>query len=543
MMARAPSIQTIGFKDHAMPIDLYRRMIFVSGLIVLIGFYNHVSPQTSQAHRHIGIGKTGAVEIPEFSMVETSLEVGLKKENLVKSRNRGYEAFTISDTRLLVSDQSTGKVFEIKGLPMEWRPFSDLAWLNNQTLVFDRWSQPHYGVHYEVNVKLEKLIRAVPFPDKLESESRRSHALQDSEVKTKTIEIPFSSYDRYEMFGKLTIPTSTGNHPVVIYVQTAEGMTVDMKRQKSRTGTFNYFDLYREKLPEMNVAFFSYEGRGITMGDKPPRYETINWDIYNTSTLENKVRDVMSAVELVKKQPGIDASRIFLMGASEGTLLAAEAASRMPKQIRGLILYGVLTANMRENFKYIVTDGSFLPWRSAFDTDKDGKISKQEFEADTNKFRERALKNEPFKSFDTNGDGFLTIEEFVMLFAALRNLRDAVDTENYEVLSEWARKSAAVTTPKDWFKDQFAHQPIWTFLAKINIAVGCFQGSADAMVPIDGVRKLEEQAKKAGKSKMEFHYFENLDHSLNIGEYFVKGNLPAGHQAIFEFIRQQTAKK
>jgi dienelactone hydrolase len=182
--------------------------------------------------------------------------------------------------------------------------------------------------------------------------------LQDSTVKSKTIEIPFTSYDRYEMFGKLTTPTSTGKHPVVIYVQPAEGMTVDMKRQKSRTETFNYFDLYREKLPEMNVAFFSYEGRGITMGDKPPRYEAINWDIYNTSTLENKVRDVLSAVELIKKQPGIDPSRIFLMGGSEGTLLAAEAASRIPKQIRGLILYGVLTVNMRENFKYILTDGS-----------------------------------------------------------------------------------------------------------------------------------------------------------------------------------------
>ena len=128
-------------------------------------------------------------------------------------------------------------------------------------------------------------------------------AVEDTGVKTKTIEIHFTSYDGYEMFGKLTIPTSGGSHPVVIYVQTAEGMTVDTKRQMSRNTTFNYFDLYREKLPEMNVAFFSYEGRGIRMGDKPPLYETINWDIYNTSTLENKVRDIMSAVQIVKNNP------------------------------------------------------------------------------------------------------------------------------------------------------------------------------------------------------------------------------------------------
>ena len=38
---------------------------------------------------------------------------------------------------------------------------------------------------------------------------------------------------------------------------------------------------------------------------------------------------------------------------------------------------------------------------------------------------------------------------------------------------------------------------------------------------------------------MEFHYFKGLDHSLNIGHYFVRGIMPEGHKAIFEFIRKQ----
>src|SRR4030095_384295 len=346
-----------------------------------------------------------------------------------------------------------------------------------------------------------------------------------------------------EMFGKLTIPTSGGRHPVVIYVQTAEGMTVDTKRNKSRGETFNYFDLYREKLPEMNVAFFSYEGRGIRMGDKPPRYETINWDIYNTSTLENKVRDLMSAVQIVKQQPGIAGSRIFLMGASEGTWLAAETAARSNGQIRGLILYGVLTSNLSENFRYIVTGGAFLPFVKFFDTDKDGKVSKQEFEADPHKYRERALKNAPFEDLDKDRDGFFTAEELGVVSSRIKDLREAIDTKNYSVLDEWAKTSAGVSTPKDWFKDHFAHQPIWTFLSKLDIAIGFFQGDDDAMVPIEGVRKLEEQAKKAGKSKMEFYYFNGLDHSLNIIEYFAKGSMPAGHKAILEFIKRHTARK
>lgn len=148
--------------------------------------------------------------------------------------------------------------------------------------------------------------------------------------KTKTVEIPFTSHDGHAMFGKLTVPNSGAPPIIVIYVQTAEGMTVDVKRPNPRGGTFNYYDLYREKLPELNVGFFSYEGRGIRMGDAPPRYEQIDWDVYNTSTLDNKVRDILTAVQAVRKQPGLGGAKIFLMGASEGTFLCAQAVARAP---------------------------------------------------------------------------------------------------------------------------------------------------------------------------------------------------------------------
>jgi hypothetical protein len=37
---------------------------------------------------------------------------------------------------------------------------------------------------------------------------------------------------------------------------------------------------------------------------------------------------------------------------------------------------------------------------------------------------------------------------------------------------------------------------------------------------------------------MEFHYFTGVGHSLGIERYFVDGTVPAGHQAIFEFIKR-----
>lgn len=353
---------------------------------------------------------------------------------------------------------------------------------------------------------------------------------------TTTIEIPFQSHDGHRMLGKLTIPVGGGPYPVVIYAQTAEGMTVDMKRRLSDTTTFNYFDLYATKLPEMNIAFFRYEGRGIRNGSKPPRFEEIDTAAFNTGTLENKVHDLISALRVVQQHASIDKTNIILMGASEGTLLIAEAASRVPSEVAGLVMYGVLAEPLRETFRYIMSEGAFLPYRRFFDSDKDGRVTLAEFEADPRKYRERVLRNAPFSWFDKNQDSVFTVDD---MKAMTKTYLDAIDGSDYDVLTRWARTSAAVATPNDWFQDHFTHAPMRDFLSQLDVPIGLFHGDFDSNTPIGAVRELEVWAKEQGKGKMRFHYFEGLDHSLNIGQYFARGTVPAGHDAIFAFLREQ----
>jgi hypothetical protein len=139
----------------------------------------HASPQSSgqvspKAHRHVMLLESELESIdPEFSMVEISLPTTSKKEDLVTNRTRTYDAFTVSGTRLFVMERKTGKTFEIRGLPLDWRPFSDLVWQNRHMLAFDRWSQPHFGVHYAVNVTSKRLVTAKPFPDEFYLEQQR----------------------------------------------------------------------------------------------------------------------------------------------------------------------------------------------------------------------------------------------------------------------------------------------------------------------------------------------------------------------------------
>lgn len=355
------------------------------------------------------------------------------------------------------------------------------------------------------------------------------------------MELAFKTHDGLDMYGKLVLPVGAPA-AVVIYVQTAEGATVDLKRRKSRDETFNYFDLYRERLTAMDVGFFSYEGRGIRMASDPPRFEQIDRAVFDTGTLDNKVRDVLSAIAALRQQAGLRGVRVVLMGASEGTLIAAEAASRAPEEVAGLVLYGVLASNMRDNFRYIMTDGALLPFRAGLDADNDGKISRTEYDADARGYRAKgALKGVPFPTLDADGDGQFTSADIVIL--GTKVYVDAIEAENFEVLQDWARTSAAVAVPAGWFKDHFAHEPIWTFLSGLDIPVGCFQGMADAMVSPAAVKAIEARASAARKSKMVFQYFDGLDHSLNIQEYFLRGEMPAGHRAIFEFIQRVASPK
>ncbi len=161
-----------------MAMAVCRRIALAGSLVASLtlptgAFSQSPRPSLPSSHRHIRVTKSDAGErIPEFSMAETLLEAGMEKEDLVTNRSRKYDAFTVSGTRLFVTERRSGKVFEIRGLPLEWRPFSNLVWANDQTLMFDRWSQPHYGVHYSVNIKSRKLMAAAPFPDEYNLEQQ-----------------------------------------------------------------------------------------------------------------------------------------------------------------------------------------------------------------------------------------------------------------------------------------------------------------------------------------------------------------------------------
>lgn len=353
---------------------------------------------------------------------------------------------------------------------------------------------------------------------------------------TTTSDIRFKSHDGYDMRGRLTLPNTPGRHAVLVMVQTAEASMLDGRTRNAKGERVSFYDLYRDNLAPLDIGFFSYEGRGVTTNESGAR--EINDAIYNTSTLENKVQDAISAVRLLEQQPGVDRSRIFLRGISEGSLLAAETAARIPKEIKGVVLSGVIGSTLKSALVFMASDGMYLSHRGHWDADGDGRISAQEFESDPKGIR--ALMSPQaarFSMWDTDGDGFYTNAE---LRALMRPIVNVIETENFDAFQPWLQGNSVTPVPdlRSWLKDHFSHPSMWSFVSELTMPVGIFQGESDANTSAEQVRQLERRAKAAGKTNIEFSYFEGLDHGLGSLDYFLLGKNSAGYEAIFDFMKR-----
>lgn len=358
---------------------------------------------------------------------------------------------------------------------------------------------------------------------------------------TTTRDIKFTSHDGHPMLGRLTLPNAPGPHPVLVMVQNAEAQAMEPQTRNAQGARVPFYNLYRDNLTPLGIGFFTYEGRGVFTSATGGR--ELDRSVYDTSTLDNKVRDGIAAVRLLQKEAGVDASQVFLRGISEGTLLAVEIAASIPNEVKGLVLSGVVGDTLKSSLKFMAGSGAYMQHLGHWDADKDGRISAQEFDTDPKRIRQQMPATVVFRIFDTDGDGFYTLPEAL---ARSKPLVAMIEAENLDVIERWLQAAAAVPVPsptRAWLKDHFSQPSMWAVVSKLTMPVGFFHGELDANTSAADVRVLEEKAKAAGKTNLEFSYYAGLDHGLGSMEHFTRGNSSAGYAAMFAFLRRHTVRR
>jgi pimeloyl-ACP methyl ester carboxylesterase len=333
--------------------------------------------------------------------------------------------------------------------------------------------------------------------------------------------------------GRLMLPPGNDKVPLLIIFVHGTGPNTYLNKRKIGNVEFNYFDLFAEEFNKRGIGFFTYNRRGVEIGDTPPYYDKIDSVKYSKYLPETEARDIESMISQLRHDNRFTSSKIVLLGGSEGTIIASMVADWKVEKIDGLLLFGYANDNLYDIIKWQYSGkSSIVNLRKYFDVNKDNLISRSEYEsADSSALlgRTRVLGNATFESLNIVKDTVLdyndfaarTIPFFDYIIKMVSSGNDAWIWQNY-----FRVKSM-------WLKEHFQLEANKTRLLRIDIPVYIFQGIDDGSVPVEGAYDIQSRFRQANKTNLHCFFFEGHNHDLNYLDWPYKHVISEGLNSIF----------
>ncbi len=343
--------------------------------------------------------------------------------------------------------------------------------------------------------------------------------------------LKIKSFDGYTLTGKLDLPAGASTvSTLVIFVPGTGPNTYDNHRLVGKT-EFNYYDLFSQELAKRQVGFFRYNTRGVEEGSEPPTYDTINKEEYKKYTPENQAKDIEVMVTELKKNEKLKNAKVVLLGWSEGTIVASLVAERKNVDISSLMLAGYCNEKMQDIIEWQLSgDSSMVFYCQYFDTNMDGVVTRQEFEADPYGVANSSLGGAKFDQLDVNKDNNLTSADF---YSMLTKRREQVKNAIAQNDDEWIWNNYFQVT-SEWLTGHANLDANKARLLLLNIPVNIFHGVYDQNVPVQGVYNIFDSYRANGKTNLRAFIYDDSDHDLNYMLYPMKGVIPVGLKQIFD---------
>lgn len=340
--------------------------------------------------------------------------------------------------------------------------------------------------------------------------------------------ITITAHDGLTFEGKLRIPEGKTADKLVIYINGSGPNTYDNKRQAGDL-TFNYHDLFAEQFTQEGIAYFSYNTRGVTVGNEAPYFAEIDEAAYQSYLPLNQVKDVEAIIRHLKADSRLQNAKVILLGWSEGTMIAPLVALGGEVQVDALLLAGYCNETMADILEWQLTGGSSMVNIGAYlDSDGDGSVTKAEYDADP--FQVTAQFG-TFDELDVNSDGEINKKDFEQM---LKDIHDETFRAFDGGDDAWLKENYGVRLTSAWFLAHREIPPNRETMQQLTLPIYIFQGTIDANVPVEQSREIAEAFQTAGKTNLHLLEFEMHDHDLNYILYPLSGTISEGLQAIFD---------
>jgi dipeptidyl aminopeptidase/acylaminoacyl peptidase len=123
-----------------------------------------------------------------------------------------------------------------------------------------------------------------------------------SEIKTITLS------DGVETTGRLCIPKNESIRTIVVTVHGTGPYTYITQRPG-----FNYYDVLADGFCEKGVGFFTYNRRGVDLGDSAPWFDKVDSTKYAKYLPCNEAEDIETRVTFLKNDPVSKIAGLFSM--------------------------------------------------------------------------------------------------------------------------------------------------------------------------------------------------------------------------------------
>ena len=363
-------------------------------------------------------------------------------------------------------------------------------------------------------------------------ESSAQAATSQAQSGTQEEIVAITAHDGLKFEGKLRLPEGETVNKLVIYVNGSGPNTYDNKRQAGDV-TFNYHDLFAEQFTQEGIAYFSYNTRGVTVGNEAPYFAEIDEDAYQSYLPLNQVKDVEAIIRYLKADSRLQNAKVILLGWSEGTMIAPLVALGGEVPVDALFLAGYCNETMADILEWQLTGGSSMVNVGAYlDSDGDGTVTKVEYDADP--FQVTAQFG-AFEELDVNSDGEINRKDFEQM---LKDMHDETFRAFDGGDDAWLKENYGVRLTSAWFRAHREIPPNRETLPRLTLPIYIFQGTIDANVPVEQSREIAEAFREAGKTNLHLREFEMHDHDLNYILYPISGTISEGLQAIFDAAKE-----
>ena len=368
---------------------------------------------------------------------------------------------------------------------------------------------------------LEKAVETID-----ESVNEPLHSLPESIVtEMKTIQLS----DGEETVARLCLPKGKEIKTIVVTVHGTGPCTYIVQRDG-----FNYYDMLADGFCEKGVGFFTYNRRGVDLGDVAPWYDTVDSAKYAKYLPHIEAEDIETMIAFLKKDPRFANCKIILYGISEGSIIASMVADRKKVQVDALFLHGYAHENLYDIIEWQNSgEGVMISANSKFDVNGDKGIDEEEYKLEdptVAAYRAYLFQSMPFEVLDVVKDGRIDIldirkmrEPFIEMF------RSKVEEND----GEWIWNNYFRVTI-GWLKEHFELEPNKSRLLRVDVPIYVFHGMEDANVPVETVYELEQSFKDKGKTNLKAFVFDKHNHDLNLNDWFVTKSFSEGLQKIFD---------